>query len=315
MKFIKPSVEYWSQKQGIEGIWHQIARATKVSYQSQGRVGESDEDFVKRVILKPALIKGNLNNLDDCEFDFDKLHGSCLEQCAVYLVLYWERRATQILINCKGTKYYRPLSSLSNITYITTNVRTLLENGLIHLLREIVHPSDKHPRRYTFSMVTDIGVTREANRHRVNSIVEESSRYCAYDKGKFNSQITYILPAWISENSTIWNAYGENNSPSDIIQECKAVIDGNKDWTADDYYIFALKVAEYAYLNMRKFNIPAEKCRQVLNLNTKTQIVHTAFKSDWEHFIRLRAQNKSGKVHPNMLIIAQEIEKILSSIK
>lgn len=306
MKFINPSIEYWPQQSGIEGIWHQIARATKVSYQSQGRVGESDEDFVKRVVLKPAIIKGDLDDLENCEFNFDKMHGSCLEQCTVYLHF-----PVNDISNCKSaySQHSALTSSFSGI-YVTTNMRVLFELNSLGELDYLCEPTEHHPRRYTFSVTTDIATTREMNRHRSFSIIEESTRYCAYDKDKFSNQLTYTRPAWVSEDSTIWNAYGENNSPSDITQECKAILDGNKDWEADDYYIFALKAAEYAYLKMRKLNVPAERCRQVLNLNTKTQAVYTAFDSDWQHFLRLRSDGVSGRPHPNIKLIADKIKQI-----
>ena len=64
MKIVEPSVEYWQQGAGMEGVWNQIAKATRVCYQSKPREGESSEDFVKRIILKPALIEGNLDDLE-----------------------------------------------------------------------------------------------------------------------------------------------------------------------------------------------------------------------------------------------------------
>ena len=46
MKIIEPSVEYWPQGIGMEGVWNQIAKATRVCYQSSVREGKSGEDFV-----------------------------------------------------------------------------------------------------------------------------------------------------------------------------------------------------------------------------------------------------------------------------
>lgn len=59
MKIVEPQVELWKQEPTLKGAWHQIAKATRVCYQSKPREGESGEDFVKRIILKPALIEGN----------------------------------------------------------------------------------------------------------------------------------------------------------------------------------------------------------------------------------------------------------------
>ena len=51
----------------------------------------------------------------------------------------------------------------------------------------------------------------------------------------------------------------------------------------------------------------------MLPLGLKTQAVYTAFSYDWEHFIRLRADNVSGKVHPNMKIIADKIKELFNN--
>ena len=59
--------------------------------------------------------------------------------------------------------------------------------------------------------------------------------------------------------------------------------------------------------------IPNDIARQVLNLNTKSQAIYTAFNDDWIHFIRLRSDNVSGKVHPNMKIIADKIKELFNN--
>ena len=37
------------------------------------------------------------------------------------------------------------------------------------------------------------------------------------------------------------------------------------------------------------------------------QLVHTAFVSDWLHFFDLRALNKTGKAHPDMVAVAKPL--------
>lgn len=320
MKFIEPSVEYCPQETGIKGIWEQIARATRVSYQSQGREGERDKDFVKRVILKPALIKGNLDDLSTCTFDKDKMHGSCLEFGTVYLTIpsIVDLQDNTSVLDMVDFLRYNPHSNTFFIDeyapiYITTNMRVIIEYDLWPILKYLEEPTKYHERRYTFVCNTDIGVTREANRHRTFSIVEQSTRYCAYDNGKFGGEITYIRPAWRNKEE----ADEINNIPKDRQLDCLYEFLRNIDreyideCTGEDLYDFALLVTEMVYMQLRKRNVPAEKCRQVLNLSTKSQVVYCAYKSDWEHFCKLRADNYSGKAHPNIQIIAQKIKDIL----
>lgn len=192
MKFVEPKVEYWPQGDGMKGVWDQIARATRVSYQSSAREGENSEDFVKRVVLKPALIEGDLNDLKSCKFYFDKMHGSCLEHGTIYLAMpidsmipfsenpwyFYEHNA-----HTQGGKVCE-INGKRGIAY-TTNMRVVLENGKLDDLQYMCEPTEQHPRRYTFAVTTDIGVSREANRNRVFSITEESTRYCCYNANKF----------------------------------------------------------------------------------------------------------------------------------
>lgn len=80
--------------------------------------------------------------------------------------------------------------------YITTNMRVILENDRIDDLQYFTEPTDKHIQRICFKITTDRGVTHELVRHRIFSWCQESTRYCNYSLGKFNNEITYIIPPW-----------------------------------------------------------------------------------------------------------------------
>lgn len=320
MKIIEPSVEYWQQGAGMEGVWNQIAKATRVCYQSKPREGESSEDFVKRIILKPALIEGSLDDLEHCKFDFDKMHGGMLEHGTVYITVppyiaddKISAKAFTILIINK----YSKVNTINNWDYITTNLRVLFEKNILDCLKYITEPTEHHVKRYTFSVITDIGVTREFNRHRASmSIAEESTRYCCYNSNKFGNELTYVKPAWESKDkSLIGDPFVDMSNEalfSRLLTDIKEGI--NTQWTAKTYYIFGLLASEFAYMGMRENNEVVDKCRQVLNLNTKTQAVYTAFVDDWKHFLRLRADNVSGKVHPNMQLVAKKIKDIIENL-
>lgn len=320
MKFISPSVEYWEQAPGIDGVWSQIAKATRVCYQSQAREDESNKDFVERVILKPALISHETNNFNP-SYDFNKMHGSVLEHGTVYLYIHVFNQFTALIVKRFSHNKYTKVNTINrkNVldgqdVYITTNIRVILENHLEETLKYIVEPTENHWRRYTFSVITDIGVTREFNRHRVNSIAEQSTRYCSFDKGKFGNEISYTIPAW--QENGLKDSYIYTEDSNKIFKTfCDQIALGdNKYWTEFEYYIFSLLAAEFGYMGMRKCNAPNDRARQVLNLNTKTQAVYTAFADDWQHFISLRAGNASGAVHPNMKTVATLIQDKLNQI-
>lgn len=327
MKIIEPKVELWEQEPTLEGVWNQIARATRVCYQSSVREGESGEDFVKRIILKPALIEGNLDDLEHCKFDFDKMHGAMLEHGTVYITVppyiaddKISAKAFTILI----TNKYSKVNTINNWDYITTNLRVLFEENILDCLKYITEPTEHHIKRYTFSVITDIGVTREFNRHRASmSIAEESTRYCDLTKDKFGNSLSFPIPSWINKNlletSEVDNCLlsdmsGDLNLATTEDLNNFKVHNGTENWDDIDFYIYANLVAQYCYQALRNKGWRPEQARQVLPLGLKTQAVYTAFVDDWEHFLRLRADNVSGKAHPNMQIVAKKIKDIIETL-
>ena len=302
MKIVEPQVELWKQESTLEGAWHQIARATRVCYQSKPREGESDEAFVNRVILKPAT-------REDGSIDFDKCHGAMLEHGTIYLTIpkaYFLERGIHYVNNKYSKLFLGALVCDTDNYYVTTNMRVILEHNFKDDLQFISAPT-YHAGRTTFSIITDIGVTRELNRHRVNSIAEQSTRYCTYSADKFGSEITYTSDSPFLECVSDDKYY--------FRELCEDITDNSYKSTWDDrqYYAFGLLAAEFAYLGLKKNKVPNDVARQVLNLNTKSQAIYTAFDIDWIHFIRLRADNVSGKVHPNMKIIADKIKELFNN--
>jgi hypothetical protein len=86
-----------------------------------------------------------------------------------------------------------------HIAYITTNLRVLQENGWLDDLKYLCEPTEFHEKRLSVKVITDIGVTREFNRHRTFSIVEQSTRYCNFSKDKFGNELTFIIPEYWKE--------------------------------------------------------------------------------------------------------------------
>lgn len=309
MKIVEPQVELWKQKPTLEGAWHQIARATRVCYQSKPREDESDKDFVDRVILKPA-------RKEDGSIDFDKCHGAMLEHGTIYLTI---PRSSFIehTNHYAHNKYSKIIfSSLQSDIYsdcITTNMRVILENNWQDDLKFISAPTH-HVKRTTFSVITDIGVTRELNRHRVNSMAEQSTRYCTYSADKFGNEITYTTNDFLASCMNDLHFDGFTIDSYFFRELCEDIANNEiNHWDSSIYYVFGLLAAEFAYLGLKKNKVPNDIARQVLNLNTKSQAVYTAFNDDWQHFIKLRADNISGKVHPNMKIIADKIKELFNN--
>ena len=310
MEFVLPTYEIWEQGNTLEDIWAHIARCTRVCYQSEKKDdNETEEEFVKRVILRNEPWNSDANHL------------AMLEHGTVYLYICPDERDKFIY------KYRYENNKYSHVDYyintmnciikdsplfITTNLRVLIENGWLDDLEFMVSPNEQFARRITVSFTTNIGVTREFNRHRVNSIAEESTRYCNYNK-RNDGQLKIGLPAWLLDDDLErLNKINNNNADwlSIIAQIAESSYDGVGELKYDvDYYGAALYFCNICYNKLIERGWKPQQAREVLPLATKSQLIHTAFISDWEHFFRLRADGVSGAPHPNASLLAKPLKE------
>lgn len=254
--------------------------------------------------------------------------GNCsmLEHGTIYL-MYRADEEGPGLDKYNYNKYSRFVYKNFN-SYVTTNLRVIYEKGWLEDLNYICVPTEHHVKRVTVSFTTNIGVTREFNRHRVNSMAEESTRYCNYTKHRqisntnntlgsstivnniipINGQIRFGLPAWLLDDENM--RYIERHVDDDLYSYCTLMAnDYDTDWCDIDYYLFALRCAEYCYKNLIRKGWKPQQAREVLPLATKSQLIHTAFIDDWKHFFALRADGVSGTPHPNAKLIAEPLKE------
>lgn len=270
MKLVKPKAEILIQQPGLEGIYKQIELAGRTCYKSEDKITDgSAKSFVDR------MIKSN--------------HTAMLEEGTVYLWNPVDNNDFEIIRGKYSANKYSEVKA--NGQAITTNYRVIVENNWFDDMYMLTEPTEHHEKRYTFKVTTSIGVTRELNRHRVNSIAEQSTRYCNYSKDKFGNEITFCIPSWISnikEGSYIWKDYFGDSKRIDMYSPIK------------DKFIAELLSIERTYLELTTHGWQPQQAREVLPLCTATEAVYTAFESDWNHFFDLRYFESTGKVHPNM---------------
>jgi thymidylate synthase (FAD) len=140
----------------------------------------------------------------------------------------------------------------------------------------------------TVKFITDRGVSHELVRHRMCSFVQESTRYCNYDRDKFGREITVIRPStwddWPEEHREWWK------------QSCE--------------------YAELNYLLMVQDDAKPQQARAVLPNSLKTEIVVRANFREWRHIFSLRAISKAA--HPDMrslmLPLYEECRKLLPCV-
>ena len=312
IKVVEPSVEFWKQDDySLDAIWKHIARCARVCYQSTPKNnGETDYGFLVR-----TLFRGNdVGNQSYNTKDIIKCHLSVCEHGTVHLKypLFMPRAAAQ------ATRFihnqYSRTKEHEGYIYVTTNMRVLIEHHWMDEL-EFIDNTPNCPYyipRNTICFITDIGASRELNRHRVNSIAEESTRYCAYDKGKFGNGITVAKLPWIPDVDPEDEGHDYNegffNDNEIFYNECIEE-QYTDNWNAIDWFFYGLQVCDLVYRKTRELGWTAQQAREILPLNTKTQVVHTAFVDDWEHWLALRSSEVSGKVHPMMAELAKQLVK------
>jgi thymidylate synthase (FAD) len=130
----------------------------------------------------------------------------------------------------------------------------------------------------TVKFIVDRGVSHELVRHRVASFAQESTRYCNYGKDKFGGQLTFIIPLYLDYKSAGWNVWKET------MEKC-----------------------EKSYFDLLNIGLTPQEARAVLPNSIKTELMMTANAAEWIHFFELRACNKTGKAHPQMLEVTRPL--------
>lgn len=317
IKVIHPSATYWAQEgYDLQSIYKHIARCARVCYQSKAKDGELPYEFLKRVILRGKEVE------DITSEDIPSLHLSVFEHGTVHLRMHlnlvFNNKIAMSVLRSKFSKFtlIKEKDGLSYY-YITTNMRVIIENKFWNY-KEFIDDDNSHVdyyiQRLSVSIITDIGCSRELNRHRTHSVSEESTRYCRYTANKFGNNISILRVPWIPYTSCdLKDTCYENGFFNDNeIFDCntKDIFDKHAcNWNAMDWFLYGIQIANLVYSKCIELGWTAQQAREILPLNTKTQLVHTAFLDDWKDFIKLRLDEVSGKVHPVMKDLALRIQK------
>lgn len=274
MRLIKPSFKIMEQAPGIEGAYEQVARAAMNCYQTTKRKdGETAQDYCNRVLIHSEKWIQN--------------HGAMFEHGTVYLALedsIDEDGNITPAPKCKGKyssnayskvihhHYITKIADKSikrSSTYITTNLRVILENDWEDDLQFWCEPTEFHLRRRTVYLETSIHVYKDLTRHRIASFAIESTRFCNYLKEKFGSSLTFTLPPWLRERD---------------VEEFKR----------DLAYI------ESIYFKWINKGWQAQQAAYFLIQGTKGSVIITTWDSDWKHIFALRADGVSGPPLPSV---------------
>ena len=275
MKLIKPSFEILEQKDfSLIGIKKFIERCGRVCYKSEDRI--TDDSYEKFVNM---LVKRD--------------HARPLEFGTVHLKISSGMLFEKFLQDLVDYKLYNPAwikyKELPEYTYITTNYRHYLQIiKKCPYIAEYFTEQDNcyYPSRYTVHMVLSRGVMDEFRTHVGLSHLAESTRYCAYNKNKFNNEVTFVIPNWVNTNCP----NKEQEGPSVASME----------WSA------AMLDTENSYMNLIRMGCTAQEAREVLPLSVKSELFSCGFEDALENFFYRRCANDA---HPMAREIAIPLQK------
>ena len=302
MKLIKPSVEYIPQPEGVNSnnIIQHIDKCARTCYKSEDKFDENKSyNFVQKLIKSKhlAMLEHGTVYLYLEVTPFNAFSHFEYPSAKFTTPYNWSDVVGSIAAKYRSNPYSEVISSNDSRNYrkvhITTNFRVLVENKWLDDLQFIcASPTGYHKKRYTMKFICDRGVSHELVRHRRMSFAQESQRYCNYSKDKFDNGITFIKPSWCDKEAM------------SVIGDI-AAIDTEKSSAEFVLWLTYLANAEKAYLKLLEMGWTPQQARSVLPNATKTELIMTGFKEDWDHFFSLRYYGTTGKPHPDMQYIAK----------
>ena len=290
IEMIKPSVERIIENDPLK----KIEIAARTCYKSEANI--TDDSSIRMV---KRLIKNK--------------HYAMLEHALFEFHIYNKPATEDLLEKCRLSKFCKVCYGNvfgKECNFVFINLRTiieerftefwaLLEESFPHFLelRDVAFgESERLPFNccdgveltdfpelniFTVKVICDRGVSHELVRHRVFSFAQESQRYVNYKK---NDCFQFIEPSAFDE----WDERTQKD------------------------YLICLNTCAETYNKMIESGRTPQEARAVLPNSTKTEIVMTGNRFMWEHFLDLRFRESTGKVHPDMSVIAKKINDIVN---
>lgn len=290
MKLINQSFEILEQKDfTITGIKKFIERCGRVCYKSEDRItDDSYEKFVNMLESRghDRPLEFGTVHLKMPWKTFNNFAGFCVSKG------FWD--------SC-WIKYNIDRESEDKMVYITTNYRYYKKLGTLKPLygyidiEEFFTEEDNkfYPKRYTVHFITSRGIMDEFRTHVGLSHLAESTRYCNYSKDKFNNQITFIKPSWITLDKEI-------TSINELCLRSGQYDTGNPNLR----YLASLVEANYTYILLLNKGWTPQQAREILPLSIKSELISCGFEDAWKNFFYRRCAKDA---HPMAREIANKL--------
>lgn len=124
--------------------------------------------------------------------------------------------------------------------------------------------------------VVNRAVSHEMVRHRPCSFLQESQRYCRYDRERFGGEVAFIRPLFFPEDSPEFALWRES-----------------------------MAAAEAAYLRLLETSSP-QAARTVLPNSCKTEIIVYANLAEWRHILHLRTSPAADPAMREVMVPLQD---------
>lgn len=290
IEMIKPSVERIVEDDPLK----KIEIAARTCYKSEANI--TDDSSIRMV---KRLIKNK--------------HYAMLEHALFEFHIYNKTATDDLLKKCRLSKFCRVCYGNmfgKECIFVFINLRTIIEEKFtefwvlleerfprFHELRDVAFGESDclsfacrdgveltdfpELNVFTIKVICDRGVSHELVRHRTFSFAQESQRYVNYKK---SDCFQFIEPSAFDE----WDERTQKD------------------------YLICLNTCAETYNKLIESGRTPQEARAVLPNSTKTEIVMTGSRSMWKHFLELRFLESTGKVHPDMSVIAKKINDVVN---
>lgn len=297
MKIIEPNVTEVKDFEGVDNFYHTVARAARICYASDKT--DNNKELVERLIksghfspFEHSIIYVDGNMINGCDNMMLKELFNICEKHPYTIVHHYV--TGEYIVEINGRILLEAISKISAF-YEMGYLNEALEKAL-SVITPFEIKDDKWKEFKSFIVDTNIGCTRELNRHDKDfyytdplDICEQSTRYCNFSKDKFGGEISVNKPYWFDNEE-----------------------DYNKMYP---YWNYSIQVAEKQYLDALKAGVPTDIARGILPLDTHTRAIYTSTIGEWQHIIDLRLKGTTGRPHGDIMIVANKINEILCTEK
>lgn len=158
----------------------------------------------------------------------------------------------------------------------------------------------------TLDITTNRGITHELVRHRLCSFSQESTRYVNYGK----NPIEFILPARYRELGCKTGEYSIECKIIHFVKRNKVEVSRIENASFMNWVVNRAETAR-AYSGRIENGYTPQEAREELDNCIKSQIIISTNMRNMRHVLNLRLREKTGKVHPDMKVLMDEVSCIL----